>query len=210
MDLPIAHSEMQLYAKCMEEIKRRLFALNEIVTGAKTTSFEYTNAEFATLQVRKSLELVVLASVASNKAVMGSLFKMATDTWRIRRIVDIVAKANPNFYPQPVANIPTPGGPAPMKWIVRPGNWLTVDELISSYDDLGQFLHANSPYHPEPDVDKIMQNCLETTDKTVSLLSEHIVQMPGSKYLLNVQMNSSGDGKNPNGSVSCTIWEACT
>ena len=207
MSQPIANQEMQLYAKCMEEVKRRFFAFNEILTGTKTTSFEYTNAEFATLQVRKALELIVLASVASNKAIMGSLFEKATDTWRIRRIVEIVRQANPDFYLHPVAEKRTPDGPTPIEWIDRPGDWLTINELMASYDELGQFLHAQSPYHPEPDVDKIMRKCLEITYKVVALLNLHIVRLPGGKHFLVVQMNASTDGKNPEGSVHCTIFE---
>jgi hypothetical protein len=208
MSHPIADQEMKLYAQCMEEIKRREIAFHAILTGSKTTSFPYTNAEFCALQVRKILELIVFASVASNKGIMGELFEKATDTWRIRRVVEIVAKANPKFYPHPIVNKPTPAGIAPIEWVDRPNDWLTLEELIEAYDDLGRFLHANSPYHLAPDVDKVMLRCVDITKKVVALLDQHIVHMPGDKHLLNVQMNASADGKDPNGHVSCSIFEA--
>jgi hypothetical protein len=50
------------YVKCMEEIKRRQFAIDEILGGNKATSFKYTNIEFIALQFRKIFELIILAS----------------------------------------------------------------------------------------------------------------------------------------------------
>ena len=43
------------YARCMEEIKRRQIAIDEILYERKTTSFKYTNTEFVALQFRKIL-----------------------------------------------------------------------------------------------------------------------------------------------------------
>jgi hypothetical protein len=42
------------YVRCMEEIKRRQFAVEEIL-DRKTTSFQYTNVEFVALQFGRSL-----------------------------------------------------------------------------------------------------------------------------------------------------------
>jgi hypothetical protein len=53
------------YVRCMEEVKRRLHAIDEILVGSKTTSYKYTNVEFVALQFRKIFELIILATLAS-------------------------------------------------------------------------------------------------------------------------------------------------
>lgn len=203
----IEQQEMDHYKNCMEEIKRRHLACKNILTGVNTTSFDYTNAEFAALQVRKILELIVLASVASNKGIMGELFEKATDTWRIRRILDMVKNVNSDFYPRPVINEPTQDGDAKIKWVSREDDWLKEDELITAYDELGMFLHATSPYHPSHEIERMRQHSRDISAKVVALLNQHVVQMPGNTYLLNVQMNASANGRDPNGHVACSIFE---
>jgi hypothetical protein len=55
------------YSRCMEEIKRRQLAIDDILHDRKSTSFRYTNVEFVALQFRKIFELVILATLASHK-----------------------------------------------------------------------------------------------------------------------------------------------
>jgi hypothetical protein len=131
-----------------------------------------------------------------------------TDTWRIRRIIELVKQANPKFYPRPVIKQVSPDDRAPIEWLDRPDDWLTLEELIVAYDELGEFLHANSPYGPRHDVDATLLRCQQILSRIVALLNEHVVYMPGNKYVLNVQMNASLEGKDPNGHVACAIFEA--
>jgi hypothetical protein len=199
-------SDLVCYANCMEEIKRRQFAVAQIISRKLTTPFEYTNAEFAALQVRKILELIVMAYVASNRQVMGSLFELATGTWRIKRIVEIVGRANPKFYPRPIIQRRDPQKQKPIEWISKPDGWLTQTELISAYDEMGQFLHANSPYGQAANPKELMQRAQDILDRVVALLNEHVIDMPGGSHCLNVMMNASADGRDPNGRVSCSIF----
>ena len=55
------------YVGCMEEIKKRQLAIDNNLDGVRSTSFKYTNVEFVALQFRKIFELIVLASLASNR-----------------------------------------------------------------------------------------------------------------------------------------------
>ena len=47
------------YVRCMEEVKRRLGAIDDILVGNKTTSYKY-NYQFVALQFRKIFELIIL------------------------------------------------------------------------------------------------------------------------------------------------------
>ena len=63
------------YVRCMEEIKRRLLAIDEIIAKRTTRSFEITNQEFVALQFRKIFELIVLARLASHRHLFDKLIR---------------------------------------------------------------------------------------------------------------------------------------
>ena len=89
------------YVRCMEEVKRRLGAIDDILVGNKTTSYKYTNVEFVALQFRKIFELIILATLASHHHLFEGLVRKLSKEWQISKVVAIVKKKNPEFYPAP-------------------------------------------------------------------------------------------------------------
>ena len=53
------------YADCMEEIKKRTEVVNGFFTGKCHAMYVQTTAESVSLQIRKILELIALASLAA-------------------------------------------------------------------------------------------------------------------------------------------------
>src|SRR5690349_17164330 len=90
------------YVKCMEEIKRRLVAIDDVLGGVKTTTFKYTNVEFVALQFRKVFELIVLSSLASNRHLFNELSTRLSKEWELKKIIAAVQRQNPSFYPNPI------------------------------------------------------------------------------------------------------------
>jgi hypothetical protein len=83
----------------MEEVKRRLGAIDDILVGNKTTSYKYTNIEFVALQFRKIFELIILATLASHHHLFEGLVRKLSREWQISKVVAIVKEKNPTFYP---------------------------------------------------------------------------------------------------------------
>ena len=76
----------------MEEVKRRLGAIDDILVGNKTTSCKYTNVEFVALQFRKIFELIILATLASHHHLFEGLVRKLSKEWQISKVVAIVKK----------------------------------------------------------------------------------------------------------------------
>src|SRR3954469_7961566 len=93
------------YVGCMEEVKKRLVAIDDVRSGARTTSFRYTNVEFIALQFRKIFELIVLASLASNRHLFNDLSVKLSKEWEVKKIVAMVGRQNPNFFPKPIKRV---------------------------------------------------------------------------------------------------------
>jgi hypothetical protein len=137
------------YVRCMEEIKRRQFAVDEILDRRKTTSFKYTNVEFVALQFRKVFELVILATLASHQHLFEGLARKLTKEWQVTKIVAIVEKKNPGFYPKPIDRGPPVKEGTKDEWKPITSGFLTLDELIEAHGKIGGLMHANNPYREE-------------------------------------------------------------
>src|SRR6202022_4314679 len=116
------------YVMCMEEGKRRLAAVDEILLGRKTTAFRYTNLEFVSLQFRKIFELVVLASLASHQHLFEGLVRKLSKEWQLSKIIAIIGKKNPNFYPAPIDRVPSNQPGVKDEWKAVTAGFLTLDE----------------------------------------------------------------------------------
>jgi hypothetical protein len=182
------------YIKCMEEIKRRQFAIDEILAGSKSTSFKYTNVEFIALQFRKIFELIILATIASNHHFFEGLVRKIAKEWEIKKIISTVRSKNPSFYPDPVDRAPT-DKPGIKDEIIRvTSGFLTLDELILAHGRIGNLMHANNPYREEGLLDEIEKQFPTWRLKLIRLLNNHLIRFPGNDAFLYVGMQSVETG----------------
>lgn len=124
------------YQKCMEEIKRRILAIDHIVNAKATTSFLHTNLEFVALQFRMVFELIVLASLAANRHLFEKMSRRLIKEWRINAIVAAVRKTNSGFYPKPIKRITGKEPGVKDEWQNVRGDFLKLDELIEAHGNL--------------------------------------------------------------------------
>ncbi|MEH2482131.1 hypothetical protein V1282_005488 [Nitrobacteraceae bacterium AZCC 2146] len=134
------------YANCMEEIKRRQLAIDDILCAAKTTTFKYTNVEFVALQFRKIFELVILSTVASHHHFFDGVVRKIGKEWEIRKVVAIVEKKNPSFYPKPITRVPSVAPGVKDDLVPVEDGYLTLADLIEAHGRIGILMHAHSPY----------------------------------------------------------------
>jgi hypothetical protein len=182
------------YTKCMEEIKRRQHAIDDILNGSKSTSFKYTNVEFIALQFRKIFELIILATLASNHHLFEGLVRKIAKEWEIKKVIAIVQKKNPSFYPNPVDRVPTSKPGVKDELIPVTSGFLTLEELVLAHGKIGNLMHASSPYREENLLEEIEKQFSTWRSKLVRLLNNHLIRFPGSDTFLYVGMQSTETG----------------
>jgi hypothetical protein len=182
------------YVKCMEEIKRRQFAVDEVLDGKKTTSFMYTNIEFVALQFRKMFELVILATLASHQHLFEGLVRKLAKEWQVTKVVAIARSKNPSFYPRPIDRVPAGKEGLKDEWKPITSSFLTLDELIEAHGNIGGLMHANNPYREERLLTEIENQFPIWREKLISLLNNHLISFPDDETILYVGMQSAETG----------------
>jgi hypothetical protein len=180
------------YCKCMEEIKRRQRAIDDMLDGSRTTSFKYTNVEFICLQFRKIFELIILATFASHKHLFEGLTRKLSKEWQIGKVIAIVEKKNSAFYPEPVDRVPSDMPGITDEWRSVKSGFLQLDELVAAHGLIGNLMHANNPYREELLLEEIEIQFPEWREKLIRLLNNHLVKFPDAKYILYVGMQDEG------------------
>jgi hypothetical protein len=188
------------YRKCMEEIKRRQRAIDDILDGSRTTSFKYTNVEFVCLQFRKIFELIILATVASHKHLLEGLTRKLSKEWQIGKIIAIAEKKNPAFYPEPIDRVPSDRPGVKDDWKSVISGFLKVEELVAAHGLIGNLMHANNPYIEESLLEEIERRFPEWRAKLIRLLNNHLVTFPDDQSILYVGM------QNEDGNVHSSLF----
>jgi hypothetical protein len=190
-----AETERVVYAKCMNEIKRRTDAIFAILRGPHSTLYPMTNIEFVCLQIRKVLELIALASLASHKEEFAKQHQKFAEMWRAKKILEDLEKLNPNFYPVPTEQIldPKTGDVVATKQISKP--YLTKEDFIAVYQKCSTMLHAENPFGPPKNLPEIETGIPIWTQKIINLLQHHQAQLLSGKHQLWVVMNGKSDGR---------------
>ncbi|NEV02260.1 hypothetical protein [Bradyrhizobium uaiense] len=182
------------YARCMEEVKRRQIAIDEILQGQKSTSYGYTNVEFVALQFRKIFELVILSTLASHQQFFEGLTRKLAKEWQVDKIVAIVEKKNPGFYPKPIDRIPTNAEGVTDEWKPITSGFFTLKELVEAHGRIGGLMHANNPYREEKSLAEIERLFPVWRERLVRLLNNHLIQFPDDATTLYVGMQSIETG----------------
>jgi hypothetical protein len=182
------------YIKCMEEIKCRQFSVDEVLDGKKTTSFKYTNIEFIALQFRKMFELVVLATLASHQHLFEGLARKLAKEWQVTKVVAIVRRRNPLFYPEPINRTPAVKQGVKDEWTPITSDFLTLDELIEAHGKIGGLMHASNPYREEELLTEVERQFPIWREKLIRLLNNHLVRFPDNETILYVGMQSAETG----------------
>ena len=91
-DHAMAANQYSKYADCMEEIKRRTEVVNCFLTRKCHAMYVQTTAESVSLQIRKILELIVLASLAADRSEYAKLRKNFQKDWKANRILETLEK----------------------------------------------------------------------------------------------------------------------
>ena len=183
------------YCQCMEEIKRRTLVVTRLLSGELSAGYRMTNIETVYLQLRKTLELIALASLVANVDEYSRQQKKFAQHWHAARILDDIQAVNPNFYPVPGVQVidEATGKVKCVDSLKKP--YLTRDDFVTLYEMCGGILHAENPYGQPRDIAAYDAQMGMWLDKTVALLNHHQVQLLDSELQLWVLMHAEHDGR---------------
>ena len=97
-----ATEKAALYAHQMELIKLRINVVDAIQNGKYTTPYPASNIELCCLQLRKCIELIVMASLVANADQYKAAYDHLEHDWHAKYISNDLARVSPNFYPTPI------------------------------------------------------------------------------------------------------------
>lgn len=178
----------------MEEVKRRQRAIDDVLSGGVRTSFEYTNIEFVALQFRKIFELVILATLASHEHYFEGLTRKLSKEWQISKIIAIVRKKNPDFFPKPIIRLKSEKPGITDEWVDVTEDFLTLDELVTAHGRIGVAMHATNPLREDAGLTELEELFPIWREKVIRLLNNHLVKFPDDRTVLYVGMQSDSTG----------------
>ncbi len=124
--------DMDKYCRCMDEVKRRITAITNILDKSHTTLYQATNIEFICLQFRKILELIALGSMVANKDEYARQHEKFAKHWHATRILEDIEEINPKFYPVPKKQVIDPDTGKVSMLVDIPDRYLTRDDFVDA------------------------------------------------------------------------------
>lgn len=169
---------VNLYATCMEEVKKRTEAIKMIYDKKYSTPFPITNTEFMALQLRKILELIALGNLVANRKQYETVRKSFQTDWNAKPIIKTIKKINPNYFPVGVRRKPSKYPKAVCEWENKAENILTEELFEKAYDEMSCVLHSKNPFsNKEENLNEINLKILLYMNLIINLLSEHTIKL---------------------------------
>src|SRR5262249_44549812 len=142
--------------------------------------------EYAALQLRKVLELIVMASLATNRLAVEGI----TEALRRKSVDDarkLARKANPEYWPKAVRLT----GRASLEGL-RDHEVLTEGEGGRTHGKLSELLHARTPFDPPLDVGESWSLATAVLGRLTNLLNKHVMLLAGANHLVLGQISEEG------------------
>ena len=179
------------YCNCMKETRQRINLVLSILDRSVTTDHDVFDTELIFVQLRKTLELMVMASIAANRAKYSAAYTNFATHWNAKRMLKYLEKVNPNFYPIPVeAELLSTNEEGNNYWRLEKiaDGFLTKDEFVSLYKLCGKILHAKNPFDPQDPVIQLGYSVTQWVSRIQRLLAMHIVHLTDSdNFIVTIQ-----------------------
>ena len=186
--------DIKVYASVMEEIKRRTSVIHSFLIGNSNALYKPTNIESIYLQIRMILELIALASIAANKPIFEENQKKFHKHWNPSAILKDIERLNPNYYPEPIREVPSRTEGVENDLVAIKDGFLTKDELISIHGKSGNILHARNPYNKHFDYQEYDSQIPQIMEKIKCLLNCHQIRLLGDHdFFYLIHMKEEGD-----------------
>ena len=185
--------EMEKYRNLMIEVKNRISSVDFFLTGKGHALFPATTTESIALQLRKILELIAFGSLVANKEVYAAAYQRFASHWKARLILKDLERVNPDFYPQPLVEVPSHDRRVVHELRNRQPDYLTKDEFENAYERCAALLHAENPYGSRLDYEYYRQKLPDWRVQIVNLLNNHMIRLVNQDSFYIVHMREDRD-----------------
>ena len=183
------------YTAVMEEIKRRTKVIDGLLHKQINVMYEATHIESMVLQVRMITELVALASLAANKSIFEENRKKFENHWHPKKILKDVESLNPNFYPQPIVEVPLKNSLVVAEFVNLKTGYMTRDELVQVHGKCGNLLHARNPFRKGVGYGYYEKMVPKWRERIRNLLNIHLITPLGYNGFYRVWMEDLNNGR---------------
>ncbi len=185
--------ELNKYCQVMEEVKQRTNVVEHFLGQPHHALYQAAAIDSACLQVRKILELVALGSLVANQDIWNGSLRELRNAWNANDILKRLRTVNPDFYPQPVIEVPMTG---PVKSDIKnlAEGFLTEAMFGELYGRLGEILHAKNPLGPPMDYDYWLKAIPEEMNLIIKLLNSHKIKLLNNPNMFLIHMKDQSDG----------------
>jgi len=187
--------DIDLYCGLMAEIEKRIAVINAFATGAVHAVYAASDIESACLHLRKSLEIVAMASLVANKAEFSRMYANSAMYWRADLLLRDLERVNPGFYPHPILEIPSTDPKFVRKWVDKETGYLTKADFVKVYKKCAAVMHARNPYGRQFDYGYYQENIPVWRDQLIGLLNSHLIRLVDDTNLYIVHMQEDQDDK---------------
>jgi hypothetical protein len=183
-------TDPQMYCNCMEEVKQRLLLVESVGERSFSTGFPEFDAEFAFLQIRKSLEVIAFSSLIAHRDLYSAAHANFAQHWKAQKLLEAIEKLNPVFYPVPMSD-PVLRADGTKHLVPRRDGFLTRDEFVVLYDNCSEFLHTRNPFTTKEPVVRMPYSCKQWVSRIRELLALHLVHLPnGNKWIVEARSDA--------------------
>lgn len=169
--------EAQKYCDLMQESKHRTKVIASLLQGKTNLGFLPINVESLYLQFRKTLELIAFGSLTANREKYSEARAEYASDWNAKRVLKLVERLNPSFYPVPTNQVPVIGKEYKTELKPVTENFLSRDEFEILYDRCGGVLHSENPYGDTYKYAELWAEGLGWAVKIRNLLNCHTVHL---------------------------------
>lgn len=186
---PSSEPDTDRYLSVMSDIKLRLTEADRIMSGERLSVLQ---AEFVGLLLRRSIEMVVMSSLAANHAKVAEI-STAFQKHKLNDAAKAVKAANPEYWPTPIQRTPDSTdvvikiSPLSEPWL-RESEWRREWSYLSE-----QLLHAHNPFRDKPltpveELQEVATRLRSITDRLRALVQDHFVVIAGGTTGLLVRL----------------------
>lgn len=184
---------IHLYAEQMREVKRRMEVIDYFLLAGGHALYKPTTIESMCLQVRHVLELIAFASLCANHDAYSKTHKDFASHWNAELLLRDLGRLNPDFYPVPKIEMPSPDPCIKNQLDDLKEGFLTKEEFVTAYKKCGAMMHARNPYGSKTGHHYFEKVLPVWREKIVKLLNNHTVKVSGHPGFWLIHMHEAGD-----------------
>lgn len=186
----------QAYLQSLEEIKLRLADVKRLASRAASPAAEPFDNDLVAVHFRKVTELITFGYLTANKKRYAEAYTDFAGHWKLKEVLNNLAKIHPNFYPRPVvvARQTDIGGRRHHHFDFVQRGFLTRSDLAKLYGQCSQAIHARNPFATKQAQDPAASP-MYWISKIERLLSFHQMRFVDTRGMWIIEYAAPTDGQ---------------